>query len=84
MQTALKIMPLFFAFISFNFITGLVLYFATSNVFRIGQQALIISLDDREEGTPDSQEVIDTDASEVKKGGPNPNASKKRGKRRRK
>lgn len=83
MQTALKIMPLFFAFISFNFITGLVLYFATSNLFRIGQQGIIISLDDREDDPADGT-VIDTEATEAPRAGQNPNTSKKRNKRRRK
>ena len=45
MQTVLKIMPLFFGFISWTFPSGLVLYFAVSNLFRIGQQAVIFGLD---------------------------------------
>jgi YidC/Oxa1 family membrane protein insertase len=45
MQTALKIMPLFFGFISWGFPTGLVLYFATSNLFRIAQQSVILRMD---------------------------------------
>lgn len=45
MQTALKVMPLFFGFISWTFPSGLVLYFAVSNLFRIGQQAVIFGLD---------------------------------------
>jgi YidC/Oxa1 family membrane protein insertase len=86
MQTALKIMPLFFAFISFNFITGLVLYFATSNLFRIGQQAVIIGLDDREQTDDDggSSGGSDADAEEQRRSGTNPNTSKKRNRRRRK
>lgn len=82
MQTALKIMPLFFAFISFNFITGLVLYFATSNLFRIGQQALIIGLDDRE-ASEESDHDTGSEADE-RRSGTNPNTSKKRNRRRRK
>jgi YidC/Oxa1 family membrane protein insertase len=46
MQTVLKIMPLFFGFISWGFPTGLVLYFATSNLFRIAQQSVILRMDD--------------------------------------
>ncbi len=46
MQTAMKIMPLFMGFISWGFPSGLVLYFAVSALFRIGQQAVIIKLDD--------------------------------------
>lgn len=40
-QMLLKIMPVFFAFISLTLPAGLVVYFLVSNVFRIGQQALI-------------------------------------------
>jgi len=48
-QAVMKVFPLFFGFISFNMPTGLVLYFAASQIFRIGQQSLIISLDERHE-----------------------------------
>lgn len=37
----LRVMPVFFAFISFNFAAALVLYFLVSNLYRIGQQAYI-------------------------------------------
>ena len=40
-QMLMKIMPLFFAFISFTLPAGIVLYFLVSNLFRVGQQALI-------------------------------------------
>lgn len=46
-QAVMKIFPFFFGFISFNMPAGLVVYFAASQIFRIGQQALIISLDDK-------------------------------------
>lgn len=46
-QTVTKMMPLLFGVISYNFPVGLVLYWATSNLFRLGQQALIFSLDGR-------------------------------------
>ena len=49
MQTALKIMPVFFGFISWGFPTGLVVYFATSNLFRIAQQAVILRIDREKE-----------------------------------
>ena len=48
-QAIMKIFPLFFGFISFTLPAGLVVYFAASQLFRIGQQALIISMDDRAE-----------------------------------
>ena len=47
MQTVAKIMPLFMGFISWGFPPGLVLYFAISNLFRIGQQAVIFRMDGR-------------------------------------
>lgn len=37
----LRVMPVFFAFISFNFAAGLVLYFFISNIYRIFQNAAI-------------------------------------------
>lgn len=46
-QAVTKIMPLFIGFISWNFPAGLVLYWATSNLFRLGQQVLIFRIDGR-------------------------------------
>jgi len=46
-QGLLKIFPVFFGFISFQMPSGLVVYFAASQIFRIGQQALILRMDDR-------------------------------------
>ncbi len=46
-QAITKIMPLFIGFISWNFPAGLVLYWTTSNLFRLGQQALIFKMDGR-------------------------------------
>jgi YidC/Oxa1 family membrane protein insertase len=46
-QAVTKIMPLFIGFISWNFPAGLVLYWATSNLFRLGQQVLIFKIDGR-------------------------------------
>jgi YidC/Oxa1 family membrane protein insertase len=40
-QMLMRIMPLFFAVISFTLPAGIVVYFLVSNVFRVGQQALI-------------------------------------------
>jgi YidC/Oxa1 family membrane protein insertase len=41
MQTILKVMPLIFAFVAFSMQAGLVLYFVVSNLWTIGQQAVI-------------------------------------------
>mgnify|MGYP001822616306 FL=1 len=49
-QAIMKIFPIFFGFISFSLPAGLVVYFAASQIFRIGQQALILGLDDRKKG----------------------------------
>ena len=46
-QALTKIMPLFIGVISWNFPAGLVLYWATSNLFRLGQQVLIFRIDGR-------------------------------------
>ncbi|MEA1902797.1 MAG: YidC/Oxa1 family membrane protein insertase [Actinomycetota bacterium] len=46
-QAITKIMPLFIGFISWNFPAGLVLYWTTSNLFRLGQQVLIFKIDGR-------------------------------------
>ena len=87
MQTAMKIMPLFLGFISWNFPTGLVLYFAASALFRIGQQAVILRIDDSD---PDDQVDAPKPSSDgptappASQSGPSPHASKKRKKRRRK
>lgn len=41
MATITKILPVFFGFISLNFPSGLVVYFAVSNAWRLGQQEVI-------------------------------------------
>ena len=46
-QAITRIMPLFIGFISWNFPAGLVLYWTTSNLFRLGQQFLIFRIDGR-------------------------------------
>jgi YidC/Oxa1 family membrane protein insertase len=46
-QAITKVMPLFIGFISWNFPAGLVVYWATSNLFRLGQQVLIFKIDGR-------------------------------------
>ena len=49
MQMIGKVMPVFFGFISWTLPSGLVIYFLTGNIFRIGQQALIIRIEDKNE-----------------------------------
>ncbi len=85
MQTVAKIMPLFLGFISWGFPTGLVLYFAVSNLFRIGQQAVIFRMDDDASGSEGKNAGrSEPPPAPPKQSGPSPHASKKRNRRRRK
>ncbi len=54
-QALMKVMPFFFGFISFTLPAGLVVYFAASQIFRIGQQGLIIWLDGRHEAQVETE-----------------------------
>lgn len=90
-QAVTKIMPLFIGVISWNFPAGLVLYWATSNLFRLGQQVLIFKIDGRPpspgSGTAETDKPKngpisdDSPESEAKK--PQPGATNKRRRRRR-
>lgn len=51
-QMLMKIMPLFFSFISLTLPAGVVVYFLVSNLFRIGQQAFITRTMYRDEDGP--------------------------------
>jgi YidC/Oxa1 family membrane protein insertase len=88
MQNAMKIMPVVFGFISWNLVSGLGIYFATSNSFRIGQQALILRMGhndgDAKPVRDGSDEPLDDSDDESPKSGPSKNASKKRNRRRKK
>lgn len=88
-QAVTKIMPLFIGFISWNFPAGLLLYWATSNLFRLGQQVLIFRIDGRppspgsaskESDEPKNGPSSSDDESEKK---PQPGAASKRRRRRR-
>ena len=84
-QAVTKIMPLFIGFISWNFPAGLVLYWATANLFRLGQQVVIFKIDGRP--TPAAVEPVDkpappsSDQPSTKK--PQPGSAKKQQRRRR-
>jgi YidC/Oxa1 family membrane protein insertase len=90
-QAVTKIMPLFIGFISWNFPAGLVLYWATSNLFRLGQQVLIFRIDGRPPSPGSGPKELDkptngptsddSDVAEPKK--PQSGASDKRRRRRR-
>jgi YidC/Oxa1 family membrane protein insertase len=85
-QAITKIMPLFIGFISWNFPAGLVLYWTTSNLFRLGQQVLIFRIDGRP--TPPSnaepEPSQDDGSDDGKSGNPQQGAADKRRRRRRK
>jgi YidC/Oxa1 family membrane protein insertase len=84
-QAITKIMPLFIGFISWNFPAGLVLYWTTSNLFRLGQQALIFKMDGRPnpmgKAKDEPKQIEDSDDGPVKK--PQASAASKRRRRRR-
>jgi YidC/Oxa1 family membrane protein insertase len=97
-QAIMKIFPLFFGLISFSLPAGLVVYFAASQIFRIGQQAMILGLEDRRSDRQASQKKAEpkdppkpTPSEEPKQPSPppagkpkgKPQGSKKRGKKRR-
>ena len=65
MQMIGKVMPVFFGFISWTLPSGLVIYFLTGNIFRIGQQALIIRIEDKNE-TNDEKPEKEKDQTEDK------------------
>ena len=95
-QAVMKIIPFFFGFISFNLPAGLVVYFAASQLFRIGQQSLILGLDakrrdaapkDKPKGSSSQAPRPISPESAAKAPTPaatrRPQGSKKRGKKRR-
>jgi YidC/Oxa1 family membrane protein insertase len=83
MQTAMRFLPVLFGVFSWNFPTGLVLYFATSNIFRVGQQAYTLGLDSAGSGQVSTEaSVAEVDPKPISSG-PSPNASKKKRNRRR-
>lgn len=89
MQTVAKIMPLFLGFISWTFPTGLVLYFAASALFRIGQQSVILRMDagdgrtdESGSGKAESSQPDDDAGGPSSRKGPSPHGSKKKKRRR--
>ena len=88
MQMIGKVMPLFFGFISWTLPSGLVVYFLTGNIFRIGQQALIVKLEENNSGKSNKENEKnnekDEESNEKDEGPVNNDSRKKRKKRRRK
>lgn len=62
-QMLMRILPLFFAFISFTLPAFIVVYFLVSNLFRIGQQALITRTMYRDDDGPVSTTGRESDTS---------------------
>lgn len=69
-QMLMRIMPLFFAFISFTLPAGIVVYFLVSNLFRVGQQALITRTMYRDDDGPLATTGRESDKSSTKKADP--------------
>lgn len=80
-QAITKVMPLFIGFISWSFPVGLVLYWTTSNLFRLGQQVVIFKIDGRPTPPMPTEEAAREPGEQPRK--PHP-GSKKRKRRRRK
>ena len=83
MQMIGKVMPIFFGFISWTLPSGLVIYFLTGNIFRIGQQALIIRIEDKNE-TNDKQDKQKEQVEDKEETNQEQDPRKNRKKRRRK
>ena len=84
MQMIGKVMPLFFGFISWTLPSGLVVYFLTGNIFRIGQQGLIVKLDENQANEEKKENEKKKTEEEDTKGPIAKDSRKKRKKRRRK
>ncbi len=68
-QMLLKIMPVFFAFISLTLPAGLVVYFLVSNLFRIAQQAFITRTMYKDHPEAQTASTASNDESSTKSGG---------------
>jgi len=84
-QMLLKIMPVFFAFISLTLPAGVVVYFLVSNLFRIGQQAFITRTMYKDHDSTIATSAREVDDSSTASGGlfaslkeslPNPNKAR--------
>ena len=64
MQVIGKVMPVVFGLLSLNFASGLVVYFVTSNVWRIGQQQLVLNKY-YDQGRTDAAPAVEASARDV-------------------
>ncbi len=85
MQMFTRIMPLFLGFISWNFPAGLLLYWTTSNLVRLGQQIMINWMDGRPEPPPaiTKEDKPDSGGSSSSSSPPHPRSAKKSRRRKR-
>lgn len=82
-QLVTRVMPLFIGFISWRFPAGLVLYWTTSNLVRLGQQRLIFRLDVSPLGEESAEDPDDTSTGDPPQPrGPSNASKKKKGRRR--
>lgn len=63
-QNITKFLPFMFGIFAWNFQAGLIVYWATSNMFRFGQQAVIYRIDGRPISTADSTEASEKPESD--------------------
>ncbi len=82
-QIVTRIMPLFIGFISWRFPAGLVLYWTTSNLVRLGQQSLIFHLDAPTDEVDTTQTRVSEDDNESPRKPPPISKKKKKKKARR-
>ncbi len=86
MQKITRAMPIFFGAIAIQFQAGVIVYWATSNLFRLAQQAFIFKIDGRPQ-RPSEEDKAEEDAASKELEAPTapkkPQGSKKRNRRRR-
>ena len=83
-QTITKVLPLLFGVFAWNFVAGLVVYWATSNVFRFGQMAFIYRIDGRPTPVATAAPPAVNDKPEPPRPSKPQGSAKKRSRRRRK
>lgn len=83
MQMFTRIMPLFLGFISWNFPAGLLLYWTTSNLVRLGQQVTINWMDGRPEPPSALGKEEQPDSGGSPSSAPHPRAANKSRRRKR-
>jgi YidC/Oxa1 family membrane protein insertase len=84
-QAITRFMPVMLGFVSWNFPAGLVLYWTTSNLFRLGQQFVIFAIDGRPHPAPVASVEKGKEAAPAVEGSkkPHPVSAKKQQRRKR-